>query len=624
MKPFLESLPIFIGWRSSLQYHFNTSSGANFCAEHTISIRPNGSDPENPENPPPLKLLFRLKSQLHSQTGSLSKQRKPKMHQVQPTAVRDAKWTEVVVDCSIGFKANYDYETQPLPSVGTIMDLSFLEPIRLKRNEEIPVEQFKQRSLEKFLCINDLYIRDEMHSLMKKLISEDRFYQQVIIGSPGVGKSLLLFIAAIWRTAVRRERVIYIRKTSQLQESTSIFYFQPGDGDCKINVKFDRNFNRHKRIDDIEQTVCPQLMELNPRDYEMQKQSVEFYFFLDGPLAGSQDMVGVYDFHYLATSGGYPMPRSESRDQMEILCLGAWEREELKEALSKLKRRDSEHSDFSEIYFHTGGRIRDAYSYLFNKTKFISDCKKIVREQDEQSLQLAVTSTESSASQDSKDRIRTMFSAEDHCDAHQIIDSQFMINLLWKQVESGRLFKAYTFAIERALRSAAGCHFEEMMHSLFGPHGPHFVEDEIFRGEATAQEGLQNFDRPNLYWIPSVPNFANIDAAMFLGDTLYCFQYTIAATHAFKPNSFTRAFLSRIPPQTGYMPKDSNVVLLFVVPSTVKFSTPKSVEDITDINVETRVIRVNCESIAMVEQTQFPFERMIGMKQPAAKRPRTI
>eukprot|EP00978_Attheya_sp_CCMP212_P022134 scaffold65659_cov29-Attheya_sp.AAC.2 len=66
------------------------------------------------------------------------------------------------------------------------------------------------------------------------------------------------------------------------------------------------------------------------------------------------------------------------------------------------------------------------------------------------------------------------------------------------------------------------------------------------RSIGTGSDVFNELDIANTYWIPSIPNFAEIDAAIVVGSTLHAIQYTIEATHKFDTETFWDNFASVI------------------------------------------------------------------------------
>ena len=72
-----------------------------------------------------------------------------------------------------------------------------------------------------------VYVRDEMQDVLKRVISKESHKTLVVIGSPGVGKSVVFFIAALNLAAIQKKRVIYVRWVESEEENPTIFLIEP-------------------------------------------------------------------------------------------------------------------------------------------------------------------------------------------------------------------------------------------------------------------------------------------------------------------------------------------------------------------------------------------------------------
>ena len=199
---------------------------------------------------------------------------------------------------------------------------------------------------------------------------------------------------------------------------------------------------------------------------------------------------------------------------------------------------------------------------------------------------LCTIETKGSGDTQSPDQIRTMFrrgNPDFFGDCLQIVDSQFFAHLLQDRCGLEEYYNAYMHAKDTKLSSAAGCHFEELLHRLFRKC-PQPIEGS-FQGIGTAAEGVAQLTRYRIYWIPSIPNFANIDAALLLdtedGVTLWCFQYTISEDRKFDPRSFRSKFLRPVCRTFELKLEEVTVNIVFVVPHDVatKFRIPGDLEE---------------------------------------------
>jgi hypothetical protein len=86
--------------------------------------------------------------------------------------------------------------------------------------------------------------------------------------------------------------------------------------------------------------------------------------------------------------------------------------------------------------------------------------------------------------------------------------------------------------------------------------------------------------KPNRYWVPSVSNFANIDLALVLNNTLFAFQMTVEASHEFDLTSFESCLVKPVKEafQNQLGGKGiTQVVVIFIVPIPEnEFTLPKS------------------------------------------------
>jgi hypothetical protein len=101
--------------------------------------------------------------------------------------------------------------------------------------------------------------------------------------------------------------------------------------------------------------------------------------------------------------------------------------------------------------------------------------------------------------------------------------------LLHDKVGLEEYLNAYRHAMKRGLSSAAGCHFEELRHVLFQKR-PNPIT-RVLKSVGTGAQGVQQLREYSVYWIPSIPNFANIDTAIVIKDeqykvTIWCLQYS--------------------------------------------------------------------------------------------------
>lgn len=182
------------------------------------------------------------------------------------------------------------------------------------------------------------------------------------------------------------------------------------------------------------------------------------------------------------------------------------------------------------------------------------------------------------------------------------------------------MHNAYIHAKNTKLSSAAGCHFEELVHQLLCKC-PRPIEDYV-QAVGSGAEGVAQLTHYCVYWAPTIPNFANIDGALMLVEvpseeekeedrsrarvTLWCFQYTVAKVHKFNPRTFRTEFLRPVLQTFSLKMEDVVVKILFVVPDDVvsQFVMPQELEE---EEWERKVDFVDCSSVDTLDSF---FERL--------------
>jgi hypothetical protein len=102
-----------------------------------------------------------------------------------------------------------------------------------------------------------------MVNVFKELIKSSRKKRQVLIGSPGVGKSLLLFLVALYRAYREGKTVVYIRKTTSTFELISLFYITKKD-DSSITIHYNRTIKKQLMTGELLEGVLPKYADIAP------------------------------------------------------------------------------------------------------------------------------------------------------------------------------------------------------------------------------------------------------------------------------------------------------------------------------------------------------------------------
>jgi hypothetical protein len=218
---------------------------------------------------------------------------------------------------------------------------------------------------------------------------EDR--PTVLIGSPGVGKSVLFFLAAIYRCSQKAEKEVVVNKKTVKRGvvNTSIYYRwahsdpmvsvfimfrdkDQEDGEHKVHVLFTRSLNENNfsSLSDLDRFLRLHL-----------KLDREHYFaFVDGPNHTETDktLKGTYD--YFCTSGGIPAFKNCLWGMARRWILNGWTKDEAIQALITLHVRQHNPTAVGAVedtalemdkhlkeilekanraYWLCGGRIRD-------------------------------------------------------------------------------------------------------------------------------------------------------------------------------------------------------------------------------------------------------------------------
>jgi hypothetical protein len=212
-----------------------------------------------------------------------------------------------------------------------------------------------------------------------------------------------------------------------------------------------------------------------------------------------------------------------------------------------------------------------------------------------QQASLSLSLSDCRSTSDHIDTLRSIFRADgggtDSVNMH--VDSQYIIRGLYENIEGEELFDSYKQAAHERNTGAQANYFEELMHWCFcqDKMSPSIVGSVHSRG--TGAEGVLQFTDRNVYWIPSIPNFANIDSAIFSsGGDLCCFQFTISAVHTYKSRRFRQQFLCKIPVQFN-----EPATILFVVPHCTAFVAPNVNGD-----ASVQTVYVDCSSLQSVRQ----------------------
>ena len=486
------------------------------------------------------------------------------------------------------------------------LDLSCLDAFRQANDTTA-----KTKTIPSFFVPNTIYVRPEMQLMFHELLTKSNPAENktILTGSPGIGTSVLFFLAAL-RYQLLSEvkesfKVAYIRKVDD-EPAVSLFLMEPGDHPSAVRVVFSRAISKKRYASLFEMWNVF-------RGYTEALEDEDYLEFLDGPRHNEKlDLIN-NAFRFLCTSGGYP-PRHQSEIMStEVKVLSGWGEDTLVSFLCKMGLVPEQ---AGRVYAFSGGKVRLATWGL--EENGILRIKKwfneLFTEFGQEKIALAVTKTDSSASASSSDRLRTRFVNYDgKGESLLIVDSAYAVNSLRSRLDFGDFMSAFQLAGVCGLRSARGWFFEEIMHLWFKGKKPSVVHHWL-RSDGSAADGIGAMDKPNLYWIPSTSNFANIDAAIVVGSILVCIQYTVSDTHAFDKETFWSHFISHIRSKLGFI----SVEVWFVSPkgtdfqlNHVSYSQPcplastalRSHGPLPTISISFQAAEVVCESIETLDCT---------------------
>jgi hypothetical protein len=446
-----------------------------------------------------------------------------------------------------------------------VLDLAFLKELRLPDQDE------------KFLVPKRIYVRDCMRMIY------GRFCQDVdsdpkkraekrataFVGSPGVGTSILFFVAALYQAATTN--VIYYRKTIADGEGVSVFVMTPSSasgGTKDVEVWFNRDMDPVRVDSKGGLNACS----IDLMNFVLPRR--QHYAFIDGPRhdATRDTCSGTYD--YLCTSGGF-RPLKLQEHEKRLWVLDGWTKADVVQCM--LLESVNEASAL-KLYSLCGGVIRNVLRAAAGaKAEIETELANRVRDlASSKWTKLAIASTSRPYSEEDLDQIRTMFAAvnqaDDKMQALQIVDSEFVLKRLCSigPVDVEALFAAYQLAGKsRAAMDAQGYYFKEVIHQWILLRRPHPVTNACRCTEMMTER--------KLYWIPVVSNFPNVDAALIYEDALYAFQFAVGGGYKFDDTTFCRGFVDVINSNRAFQNADLAVVVCFVTNVVQGCNAPSSI-----------------------------------------------
>lgn len=422
-----------------------------------------------------------------------------------------------------------------------------------------------------------IYTREVMNDYLAVFCDSTFHERRIVIGAPGVGKSVLTFLAYLWEAAKLRRSIYYIRKTHQSDELTSIFYIRPSSVADQSHVIV--NFCRK---------IPPELFISSIKLALKLETSKKLTVAADGPRYDEkEDVKPQYD---LITSGGHPELKGEQVSNMRFVILDSWNEPESIACLKVLRQTCKK--DAKEIYDIAGGSVRDLMLNNRARKRLLKSRKNMIANLD--STQKLVLQKSIRASRGVNfDSLRAMYAAdEEREDAFQIVQSPLYLRLLRDNIQLDSLREDVEKARMLGIGTLYGIYFELFVHTAMSTLSrlqkqADFVSSsipfDVVVGIGSWRESVRYLNRQTLYWQPEKGNFPNIGGAMMVGNTLHCLQYltTKDGFHVFNLITFKTLFLDALP-RLGY----TNIQVHFITPEDRHFvgvKLPKSQESLATI-----------------------------------------
>ena len=477
-----------------------------------------------------------------------------------------------------------------------ILDLAPLNSLRIENECLLPPKVF---------------VRDCMQELFHYLVTTPDDMFNTVLGSPGVGKSLLSFLAALQIALINEHKtVLFMRKTSNHHEHISVFLIRKSKTEGSVDVNFQRRLYKVKYT--LRELYIPIMEKVEKEVGETWDIFKHLRTFIDGPnYKHEEDIPPPSD---LVTSGGCPIPKQEAEQNTRMMPLNAWSIQEMRDGMKALHQVRENIVDI--IYDTVGGSYRttsavtaDIFKYKtcgqnqatqidnfwsnidvndevvesqikFQRKKFDSTIKKATKAN--QNIHAYIATTEVPFDANHVDRLRSMY-AKFHVYGEklspiviQFLVSAYVARQLRSMISLESLREALNYAKTVHSGACYGWHFEYFGHMVFRKLSENLEKNENSQNPDPIKQTVDKFDvaegevskldRDKLYWTPDIPNFRNIDAAIALDNILYCLQYTISSDqHKFNYSTFVSTFWEKL--QNNFKSQIKTIKVVFVLPS---------------------------------------------------------
>jgi hypothetical protein len=469
----------------------------------------------------------------------------------------------------------YDSMEDIEPFRERLIDLTFLDDLRIDDEPFLSNRIFVRNNMRK---IFGLYLND-----VDTVRPEKR--PTALIGSPGVGKSVLFFLAAMYRCSQKAEKEIIVdgKKQKVRVVNTSIYYRWAGseekisvfimfrdkvqnDGERKVHVLFTRSLKK----EDIKS-----LSELN--SFIRRRLCIDrkhYFAFVDGPNHSEKHKTLKGEYDYFCTSGGIPTFKDEQFNSRRWI-LNGWTKNEALQALITLhvyqdtppakgaaRTKEDTASEMDDdlqyvlekahrAYGLCGGRIRDLRQAYDDYEKTKAHIENSLAGIQPENIKLAGYET---APIEGKqlDRLRTMFRAKSYgsnevMGSFLVVESPFNLRYAAMRLGVDRFVAAHDQAKKDGTQSIWGGFFAMAVHQWIITNGTDTTNKSspIKNVCCSVGAGADDVDmmmKRNMYWVPNVGNFDNIDSAIVIGNNLHVFLMTAGKRHNFNLLTFVENF----------------------------------------------------------------------------------
>lgn len=171
-------------------------------------------------------------------------------------------------------------------------------------------------------------------------------------------------------------------------------------------------------------------------------------------------------------------------------------------------------TEATALYQLSDGRIRLAT--MRSKEKIKKWFEELTQACGSEKIKLAIRSRGASGTTNSSDQLRTRFYDPQTNANHMIVDSEYAFNKMTSMLDPGDLIESYNFAKALKLQASRERFYEDILNHSF----KQLVDQNPFlqgwiKADGNGAEGVQTecLNMRNVYWVPSIPNFASMDAA---------------------------------------------------------------------------------------------------------------